>query len=227
MDRAVLVVTQPSIAARDNASGVSAVLTLAKAFTSLPAAERPKRSILFLSVTAEEQGLLGSQYYAANPVFPLNKTVAAINIDGVNIWGPTKDVTVVGYGNSELDDYITAAAKDQGGRVVRPDPQPEKGFFYRSDHFSFAKQGVPALDPEDGIDNRAHGEAWGKDQRDKWTAEKYHKPSDEYDASWDLTGAAEDVQLYFAVGYRLANEHTWPNWRAGNEFKAKRDAMMK
>src|SRR5262249_2186201 len=155
----------------------------------------PARSILFLAVTAEEQGLLGSQYYAANPVFPLKKTVAVINIDGVNIWGPTRDVTVVGFGNSELDDDIVAAAKGQG-RVVRADPKREKGFFSRPDHFSFAKQGVPALAPEDGIDNRQHGAAWGKEQRDKWTAEKYHKPSDEYDASWDLSGAAEDVQLY-------------------------------
>ncbi len=210
--------------ARDNASGVSAILTLAKAFTSLP--QPPRRSVAFLAVTAEEQGLLGSQYYASNPLVPLNKTVAAINIDGVNIWGPTRDVTVVGLGNSELDDYIREAAAAQG-RVVRPDAEPEKGFFYRSDHFSFAKQGVPALDPEDGIDNVERGEAWGREQRDKWTAEKYHKPSDEYDSTWNLAGAAEDVQLYFAVGYRLASEHTWPNWRAGNEFRAARDAMMK
>jgi Zn-dependent M28 family amino/carboxypeptidase len=132
----------------------------------------------------------------------------------------------VGYGNSELDDYLVAAAKEQG-RVVRPDPEPEKGFFYRSDHFSFAKMGVPAIDPDDGIDNRVNGEAWGREQRDKWTAEKYHKPGDEYDATWNLEGAAEDARLYFAVGYRLAQETTWPNWREGNEFRAKRDAMMK
>ena len=210
--------------ARDNASGVSTILTLAKAYTSLPRA--PQRSVVFLAVTAEEQGLLGSQYYAANPVYPLKQTVAAINVDGVNIWGRTRDVTVVGFGNSELDDYIVAAANEQG-RTVHADPEPEKGYFYRSDHFSFALQGVPALDPEDGIDNREHGAAWGKEQREKWIAEKYHKPSDEYEASWNLTGAAEDVQLYFAVGYRLASERVWPNWRAGNEFKAKRDAMMK
>jgi Zn-dependent M28 family amino/carboxypeptidase len=223
--------TDPSIrgdgimnGARDNASGVAALLTIARAFTALP--QRPLRSILFLAVTAEEQGLLGSQYYATNPVYPLNKTIAVINMDGMNIWGRTRDVTVVGYGNSELDDYLEDAAKEQG-RVVRPDPEPEKGYFYRSDHFSFAKEGVPALNPEDGIDNREHGEAWGRQQREAWIAEKYHKPSDQYEAGWDLSGAAEDAQLYFAVGYRLAREHTFPNWREGNEFRAKRDAMMK
>ncbi|MBI4420525.1 MAG: M28 family peptidase [Gemmatimonadetes bacterium] len=210
--------------ARDNASGVASLLVLAKAFKALPAP--PPRSVLFLAVTAEEQGLLGSQYYATRPVYPLNRTVAVINIDGVNIWGRTRDITLVGYGNSELDDYATAAAKAQG-RYVRPDPEPEKGFFYRSDHFSFAKQGVPALDLNDGIDNVEHGEQWGRQQRDRWTAEKYHKPSDQYEPTWDLSGAVLDLQLLYEVGLRLANEESWPNWRSGSEFRAKRDAMMK
>jgi Zn-dependent M28 family amino/carboxypeptidase len=149
-----------------------------------------------------------------------------INIDGVNIWGPTRDITVVGLGNSELDDYVIAAAKDQG-RVVRPDPEPEKGYFYRSDHFSFAKQGVPALDPKEGIENLEHGEVWGRQQKEKWTAEQYHKPSDQYDSSWNLAGAVQDLQLFYTVGSRLADETKWPNWHVGNEFRARRDSMMK
>ena len=135
--------------ALDNASGVATVLEIARAFTQIQ--PQPKRSILFLMVTAEEQGLLGSQYYATTPLYPLNKTVANINIDGVNQWGRTKDLTVIGMGASDLDDYLKAAADEQG-RVLRPDPEPEKGFYYRSDHFNFAKQGVPALDPDAGID---------------------------------------------------------------------------
>jgi Zn-dependent M28 family amino/carboxypeptidase len=176
-------------------------------------------------VTAEEQGLLGSQYYATHPVYPLSKTVAAINLDGLDIYGPMKDITVIGYGNSELDDYVTDAARAQG-RVVRPDAEPEKGFYFRSDHFSFAKVGVPALDPEAGVNSVAHGEAWGRQQRDEYTQQRYHKPSDEYDPSWDLSGAVQDLRLLLRVGYRLADESTFPNWRAGSEFKAKRDSMM-
>ncbi|MBI4503661.1 MAG: M28 family peptidase [Gemmatimonadetes bacterium] len=210
--------------ARDNASGVAGLLVLARAFTKLP--QPPARSVLFLMLTGEEQGLLGSQYYATHPVYPLDRTAAVINVDELNIFGRTRDITLIGLGNSALDDYIIAAAKEQG-RVVRPDPQPEKGYFYRSDHFSFAKQGVPALNPNPGIDNVAHGEAWGKEREERWIAEKYHKPSDQYDASWDLSGAVEDLDLLFAVGTRIANDTTWPNWRPGTEFRAKRDSMMK
>jgi Zn-dependent M28 family amino/carboxypeptidase len=209
--------------ALDNASGTAGLLALAKAYAALD--RNPARSVLFLAVTAEEQGLLGSQYYATHPVYPLNKTVAAINMDGLNILGPMRDITVVGYGNSDLDDYVAEAAKAQN-RVVRPDPEPEKGFYFRSDHFSFAKVGVPALDPDAGINSVAHGEAWARQQRDAYTQQRYHKPSDEYDPSWDLSGAVEDLWLFFRVGYRLANESTFPNWRAGSEFKAKRDSMM-
>jgi Zn-dependent M28 family amino/carboxypeptidase len=170
--------------------------------------------------------LLGSQYYATHPVYPLRKTAAVINIDELGIFGKTRDITLVGFGSSELDDYAVAAAKAQG-RVVRGDPEPEKGMFYRSDHFSFAKQGVPAIDPHAGVDNVEHGEAWGRQQEEKWTAEKYHKPSDQYEASWDLGGAVEDLDLLFNVGLQIANDTRWPDWHAGTEFRAKRDSMMK
>jgi Zn-dependent M28 family amino/carboxypeptidase len=209
--------------ALDNASGVAGLLELAKAYAALD--RNPARSVLFLAVTAEEQGLLGSQYYAAHPVYPLNKTVAAINLDGMNIFGPMRDITVVGYGNSELDDYVVEAAEGQK-RVVRPDPEPEKGFYFRSDHFPLAKVGVPALDPDGGTNSVEHGEAWTRQQRDAFTAQRYHKPADEYDSAWDLGGAMEDLRLFFRVGYRLANEETFPNWRPGTEFKAARDGMM-
>ncbi len=210
--------------ALDNATGTAGLLELAEAFTRLE--NRPSRSILFLAVAAEEQNLLGSRYYATHPAYPLSKTVAAFNMDGLNIYGPMKDVTVIGYGNSQLDDYVVKAAKQQG-RVVRPDASPEKGYFYRSDHFSFAKEGVPALYLENGIDHVEHGEAWTREQMDAYTAERYHQPSDEFDPSWDLTGAVDDLQLLLDIGYRLADGSSFPNWRKGNEFRAARDAMMK
>lgn len=209
--------------ALDNASGTAGLLEIAQAFTSLP--RPPRRSVLFLAVTAEEQGLLGSAYYASHPVYPLAKTVATINVDGLNIWGPTRDLTVVGFGNSELDDVLVAVA-EAAGRVVRPDPEPEKGSFYRSDQFEFAKLGVPSLYPDAGIDDIQHGEEWARARHDEFTAERYHKPSDEYDPSWDLSGGVQDLRLLFTVGYRLAIGTTFPNWREGNEFRTLRDAMM-
>ncbi|MFQ5679724.1 MAG: M28 family metallopeptidase [Gemmatimonadota bacterium] len=209
--------------ALDNASGSAALLELAQAFTTLERA--PRRSILFLVTTAEEQGLLGSKYYASNPVYPLARTVAAINIDGIDIWGPMRDITVVGFGMSELDDYLEAAAGTQN-RVLRPDPEPEKGFYYRSDHFEFAKRGVPALYTDAGIDHVEGGEEYGRRMRDEYTAERYHKPSDEYDASWDLSGGVEDLRLLFRVGYRAADGSAYPNWREGTEFRAIRDSML-
>jgi Zn-dependent M28 family amino/carboxypeptidase len=210
--------------ALDNASGIAAVLEIARAHTQLQPA--PKRSILFLAVTAEEQGLLGSQYYSVTPVYPLAKTLANINIDGVNQWGKTKDITVVGLGASDLDDYLRDAGKEQD-RIIRPDPEPEKGFYYRSDHFNFAKQGVPALDPDQGIEYLGKPEGYGKQKRDEYTSTDYHAPSDEIKPDWDLSGAAEDAELFLAVGYRVANADKYPEWKAGNEFKAKRDAMVK
>jgi Zn-dependent M28 family amino/carboxypeptidase len=209
--------------ALDNASGTAGLLELARAFKKLR--RPPERSVLFMAVTAEEQGLLGSAHYAAHPVYPLEETVAAINMDGLNIWGPTADMTVVGYGMSELDDYLRSAAESRG-RVLAPDPEPEKGYYYRSDHFEFARMGVPSLYADPGIDDLEHGEEWARSQREIYTAERYHSPADEYDASWNLTGAVGDLRLLFAVGYELANGRGWPNWREGTAFRSIRDEMM-
>ena len=210
--------------ALDNATGVAAVIEIAKALKQVQ--PQPKRSFLFLMVTAEEKGLLGSEHYSLNPLYPLAKTAANINVDGVNQWGRTKDISIVGLGASELDDYLTQAAQEQG-RTITPDPEPEKGFYYRSDHFNFAKQGVPALYPDSGVEYIGKSADWGKGKRDEYTAKDYHAPSDEVKPDWDLSGAAEDAQLLMAVGYRVANADKLPEWKAGNEFKAKRDAMLK
>ncbi len=209
--------------ALDNASGTAMVLEIARKLRSLKVA--PKRTTLFLMVTAEEQGLLGSQYYAEFPLYPLEKTLAVINIDGMNQWGRTKDLTVIGLGASELDDYAQAAAAEQG-RVLRPDAEPEKGFYYRSDHFNFAKKGVPAFDPDAGIEFIGKPEGYGKQKRDEYTNHDYHAPSDEIKPDWDLTGAAEDAKLFLAIGYRVANAATFPGWKAGNEFKSIRDKAL-
>jgi len=209
--------------ALDNATGTSSLLSLAKAFKSLDTP--PERSILFIAVTAEEQGLLGSAYYGENPAHPLDKTAAAINIDGLNIYGPMNDIVVVGFGASDLDDYLAAAAKSQG-RVLVPDPDAEKGYYYRSDHFSLAKQGVPALYTDTGDDHVEHGPEWTRKQKDEFTATHYHMPSDEYREEWDLTGALDDIKLWFLVGYTIANESSFPNWKEGSEFKAIRDGYM-
>jgi Zn-dependent M28 family amino/carboxypeptidase len=208
----------------DNASGVASILEIARAFTALPTP--PKRSILFLAVTAEEKGLLGAKYYATNPLYPLEKTLAVINIDGINAWGRTQDIISVGLGNSTLDDLLESAAKTQG-RVVKPDAEPEKGFFYRSDHFEFAKQGVPALDPDSGTHFIGKPEDYGKAKRDEYTEHDYHKVSDEIKPDWDLSGAVEDNRLLMEVGYRVAQGDHYPEWKPGTEFRAKREAMLK
>jgi len=210
--------------ALDNASGSAGLLETARAFKALKKPQR--RSILFLSVSAEEKGLIGSKYYAENPIYPLEKTLAAINMDGLNQWGRTRDITVIGLGNSTLDDILRTAAAAKG-RVLSPDAEPEKGFYYRSDHFNFAKQGVPALDPEAGVDFIGKPKGWGMKKRDEYTENDYHKPSDEIKPDWNLAGAVEDLQLFFTVGYEIANGAKYPEWKAGNEFKAKRDAMLK
>ena len=210
--------------ALDNATGTAALIELAEAFLKLESP--PRRSIAFIAVTAEEQGLLGSDYYATHPIYPLAKTVAAINMDALNIWGKMKDITVIGYGSSELDEYVEQAAAEQGRRV-RPDPSPERGSIYRSDHFPFAKQGVPVIYTSSGVDHIEHGEKWAREKIDKYIAENYHKPSDEYDPSWDLSGTLDDLRLLFRVGYRLSMESTFPNWLEGSEFKPTRDAYMK
>ena len=210
--------------AADNASGVAGLLATAKAFAAMKTP--PKRSILFLSVTAEEQGLLGSQYYAVTPIYPLAKTLAVINMDALNQWGLTNDVTVIGLGSSELDDYASAAAAEQK-RTLRPDAEPEKGFYYRSDHFNFAKVGVPAFDPEAGVDFIGKPAGYGMKMRDEYTANDYHKPSDEIKPGWDLSGAVQDLDLYLTMGYRIANAAKFPEWRVGNEFRAAREKQLK
>jgi Zn-dependent M28 family amino/carboxypeptidase len=207
----------------DNATGIGAIIEIARAFKQVQPA--PKRSILFLAVTAEEQGLLGSEYYAKNPLYPLNKTVANINIDAMNPYGRTSDLVVVGKGASELDDYAEAAAKEQG-RTVKPDPEPEKGYYYRSDHFNFAKVGVPALYADGGVEYVGKEAGWGRKMLDEHTATRYHQPQDEIRPDWDLSGLAEDAKFFFAVGYRVANADRMPEWRPGNEFKAIRDKSL-
>ena len=210
--------------ALDNASGTATLLEIAEAFTKLTTP--PKRSILFLAVTAEEKGLLGAKYYAENPLYPLNKTLANINKDGVNQWGRTTDITMVGDDNSTLIDLLRDAATEQH-RVVNPDPESEKGFYYRSDHFEFAKQGVPALYTDSGINYEGKDASFSQQKRDEYTDKDYHKVSDEIKPDWDLTGAVDDAQLLMMIGYRVAQGDKYPEWKAGSEFKAKRDEMMK
>jgi Zn-dependent M28 family amino/carboxypeptidase len=210
--------------AHDNASGTAGLLELAAAYSKLKPA--PKRSILFLAVTGEEKGLLGAKFYAENPLYPLDHTLANINMDGLNQWGRTKDIVIVGYGNSTLDDVLKEAASAQG-RVIKPDAEPEKGFFYRSDHFEFAKQGVPALYTDKGTDYVGKPEGYGMQKRNEYTENDYHKVSDEVKPDWDLSGAVEDLKLLFQVGYKVAQGEKWPEWKPGAEFKAKREEALK
>jgi Zn-dependent M28 family amino/carboxypeptidase len=210
--------------ALDNASGVAGLLEIARAYTQVQ--RQPKRSVLFLMVTAEEQGLLGSEYYSVAPLYPLAKTVANINLDGINQWGRTKDITVIGMGASDLDDYLRDAATEQG-RTLRPDPESEKGFYYRSDHFNFAKKGVPALYTDSGVEFIGKPADYGTQKREEYNKVDYHQPSDEVKPDWDLSGGVEDMQLMFLVGYRVANADRMPEWKPGNEFKAVRDEMLK
>ncbi|NNF51761.1 MAG: M28 family peptidase [Gammaproteobacteria bacterium] len=208
--------------ARDNATGTAALLTLAEKFKAMP--DGPERSVIFLAVTAEESGLLGSRFYAENPVVPLEKTVANINMDSLGIYGPTHDIAVIGFGNSELEEYLARAVEAQGRTAVR-EPTPEKGFFYRSDHFNFAKRGVPALYFKSGIDFVGKGKEWGRKTEAEHIATRYHKPADEYFAeTWSPEGLMLDIALYFEIGRALSMESGWPNWYAGNEFRAARDA---
>ena len=208
----------------DNASGSATLLEMARAYKALPTP--PRRTIVFLSVTAEEQGLLGSQYYVEHPLYPLARTALDINMDGMNVHGRARDIVQIGRGASTLDDVIDAVAAEQG-RVVKLDPEPEKGFYYRSDHFEFAKNGIPAFDPDEGVEFMGKPAGWGLEQRQKYTAERYHKPADKIQPDWDLSGAVQDAQLYFLVGYRVANDPHMPEWKTGAEFKAIRDASLK
>jgi Zn-dependent M28 family amino/carboxypeptidase len=208
--------------ALDNASGTAGIVEIAKAFSALPTP--PRRSILFLAVTAEEQGLLGARYYAENPLYPLTHTVANINIDGLNQWGRTEDVVIVGRGNSTLEDVL--AQVTEGERTLADDPEPEKGFYYRSDHFEFAKQGVPALYVDAGTEYVGRDASYGEQKREQYTANDYHKPSDEMKPDWDLSGAVEDLRMLFRLGVTVANDSSIPQWKEGTEFKARRDSMM-
>jgi Zn-dependent M28 family amino/carboxypeptidase len=208
----------------DNASGVAGILTIAKAYRDmLPGASR---SVLFLAVTAEESGLIGSEYYALHPLAPLEKTAAVINIDALNPLGRAKDLEVVGYGASDLEELLGKAAKAQG-RTLTADHRPEAGYFYRSDQFNFAKAGVPALYVKSGTTLRDRPEGTGKSLLEDYQAKRYHKPGDEYSESWDVSGTVEDLRLLFEVGARVANARTWPAWRAGNEFAPAREASAK
>lgn len=206
--------------AADNASGTAALLQIARAFKSLP--EKPERTVIFLSVTAEEQGLLGSAYYAQHPIYPVSTTVANLNIDVLNTYGPTKDITYSGKGQSTLEDMLADAAKAKG-RYVAPEDHPEAGHYFRSDHFNFARAGVPSLTADGGVDDLTRGTAYGKQKHDEYTAQRYHQPADQYDSTWDLTGGLQDVELVYTIGRTLAFGHDWPEWKPGSEFKALRD----
>jgi Zn-dependent M28 family amino/carboxypeptidase len=208
----------------DNASGVACVIELAAAFTKLN--PPPKRSVLFMATTAEEAGLLGAKFYAEHPLYPLEKTLADINIDTVNPWGKTRDIEDLSDNNSTLDDLLAATAK-RNGRTMTPNSEPEKGNFYRADHFEFSKRDVPALYIRGGKDFIGKPASFGQQKRDDYTAHDYHQVSDEVDPNWDLSGAVQDVQLLFEVGYEVTDGDKFPEWKSGTEFKAKRDEMMK
>ncbi len=203
----------------DNASGTAAMLTIAQAITE--SGIRPKRSLVFAAVGAEEQGLLGSKYFAEHPPIPNGKQSAVVNIDGINFLGATKDVNVIGFGKSSLDRLVDTVAKSQN-RVVVPDTEPSKGYYYRSDQFSLAKVGVPGVYLHSGNVVIGKPEGWGKEQLDAWTEKHYHQRSDEYDPSWDLSGAVVDVRLLFHVGWMAANANEMQSWSAGDEFEAAR-----
>jgi Zn-dependent M28 family amino/carboxypeptidase len=203
----------------DNATGTAALVALAEAHAK---AGPPRRSLVFLAVTAEESGLLGATYYAQNPVYPLAQTVGGVNMDALQLAGPAKDVTAVGFGKSALDQFLDAALKADG-RTVTPDPNPENGYYYRSDHFALAKLGVPMLYIDGGQDlvegGRTAGEAYAKD----YTDNRYHGPKDEFEASWDWSGVMGDLQLYYRLGRMMAMSTSWPNWNDGDEFRGIRD----
>jgi Zn-dependent M28 family amino/carboxypeptidase len=213
--------------AADNASGVAQLIELARAFTELPADQRPKRTVIFLAVTAEEKGLLGSRYYASqDPLYPLVKTLANINIDGSNMFGPTSDMATIGFGASTIDDIGIAVAAAQG-REMKPEARPENGSYYRSDHFEFAKVGVPSYYPKNGRTYIGQPADFADKNINDYIANRYHKVTDEVQPDWTFEGAAQDTVFLLQVGWRIANGDTWPEWKPGNEFKAKRDAMLK
>ncbi|MFN3621114.1 M28 family metallopeptidase [Sphingorhabdus sp.] len=203
----------------DNATGTAALVALGEGFTKAGA---PERSVVFLAVTAEESGLLGSKYYAENPIFPLSQTAGGVNMDAFSMSGPAKNLTVIGKGKSELDSYLETAAKLEG-RTPEMEPTPEKGFYYRSDHFSFAKLGVPMVYFEGGDDLVTGGKAAAKAAAEDYEKNRYHAPGDEFDENWDWAGVMSDLKLYYRVGRMLAMTDAWPNWNEGDEFRAVRD----
>jgi Zn-dependent M28 family amino/carboxypeptidase len=205
----------------DNASGTAGLIEIANAYK---AAGAPERSILFLAVTLEEYGLLGSAHYVNDPVFPHEKTVAAINMDAMTLAGPMRDVVVVGYGSSELEEILAVAAEAQD-RYIEPEPTPEAGFYYRSDHFNFARAGIPALYAKGGVDHREHGREYGQSWQLDYRDNRYHKTGDVFEPDWDLSGVIEDFELLYKVGRHVADGDEWPNWYEGNEFRAIRDAQ--
>jgi Zn-dependent M28 family amino/carboxypeptidase len=203
----------------DNAAGVAMMLSIARAASSLPKA--PRRSILFAAVAAEEQGLLGSEYLMEHPPTPHRNMTANINIDGFNVWGRTRDISVVGLGKSSLDATLIALAQKQH-RVVKADRLSDHGFFYRSDQFNFARRGIPAAYFSSGENFIGRPEGWGRSKNEEWEATHYHQPSDEVRREWDLSGAVEDVQLYFELGMNVANTIAPPKWTPGDEFESAR-----
>jgi Zn-dependent M28 family amino/carboxypeptidase len=210
--------------ARDNSTGTAALLELAEAFTKLK--NPPKRTVVFLSVTAEEKGLLGAKYYAAHPLYPLTQTLANLNMDSMNPWGRTRDINVIGYGQSTLESLLEEAARGQE-RVITPDAEPEKGRYYRSDHFEFAKLGVPGLYLQAGVDFIGQPADYGRRKSEAYTANDYHKVSDEIRSDWDLSGTADDARLLFRIGLEVANGSKYPEWKPESEFRARRQEMLK
>ena len=207
----------------DNASGIAALLELAYSFAALPRA--PERSVAFLAVTAEESGLLGSAHYANNPAIPMSNTVGGINMDSMHVYGPTNDVVVVGYGSSELEDVLRDKANAQN-RIVKPEEHPERGGYYRSDHFNFAKKGVPMLYAESGSDHRELGPDYIKIKSSEYLKNRYHTALDEIDDDWDLRGLVQDIELYFSIGLEVADGSAWPEWYEGNEFRSVREQSL-
>lgn len=209
--------------AYDNASGVALMLEMARGFAALE--ERPARSVLFIATAAEERGLLGAQWYVDSPLFPLNRTVAEVNVDGANLWGETDDVTIQGEERSALGVIARARAAEMG-LTIKPDAEPEKGFFFRSDHFPFAKAGIPSLYVVHGQEYRGRPPGWGQQVSDEFTAQRYHAPSDEFSDDFVFEGAVQQGLLAFRIIWDIAQGDTWPNWHEGQEFKGARDAMM-
>ncbi len=211
--------------ALDNASATAGLLELARAFKSLKT--KPERTVVFLAVTAEEQGLWGSAYYAQNPVYPTAKTLANINMDGLNSYGRTKDIIVIGRDQNQLEDYLKEEA-GKVGREIAYETHPEAGYYYRSDHFNFAKVGIPALYTESGVDVIGKGKTFGEAKKDEYTEKNYHRPSDEYTPDkWVLDGAIDDLKLFFQLGKKLSADEKWPEWKTGSEFKALREKDLK